>query len=356
MSGFPDHPEKFEPDWLAGVLGQPAGALRAIEFAPVGTGQVGDSFRLHLDWSEAAANAPATIIAKCPAKDPVSRETGGNMRLYEIETSWYRTLAKSCAVRCPAHFHADMGSTAQEFILLLEDMAPAVQPDQMTGASPDAVAKILSEAAHLHKFRWQDPALADIAWLNYGAGNQGFVKEFLPAVYPEWRARYATRIDANILDMGADLVARFDSYVEPNPALGDPPVTITHGDMRLDNMLFFDRSGRACLVDWQTVGVGAPMTDIAYCISTSLADPQERRDCESQLVADYLGALGPAITAAYSFEQAWQEYRRAAFAGFLMGVISAMLVERTERGDEMFAVMAERSGYMALDLDALSLV
>ena len=356
MSGFFDHPGKFDPDWLAGVLGQPAGALRGLEFAPVGTGQVGDSFRVHLDWSTAATNAPATIIAKCPANDPVSRETGGNMRLYEIETSWYREIAKSCAVRCPAHFHAEMGPTAQEFVLLLEDMAPAVQPDQMAGASPDAVAKILSEAAHLHKFRWQDTSLADIAWLNYGAGNQDFVKEFLPAVYPEWRARYATRIDAGILDMGAEMVARFDSYAEPNPALGAPPVTITHGDMRLDNMLFFDPSGRACLVDWQTVGVGAPMTDVAYCISTSLADPKERRDSEQQLVRDYLAALGAPITETYSFEQAWQEYRRAAFAGFLMGVISAMLVERTERGDEMFAVMAERSGYMARDLDALELV
>ena len=146
MSDFADHPEKFDSDWLAGVLGQPAGALRAIEFAHVGTGQVGDSFRLHLEWSEAAANAPAAIIAKCPAQDPVSRETGGNMRLYEIETSWYCELAKKCAVRCPAHFHAEMGPSAQEFILLLEDMAPAVQPDQMAGASPDAVAKILREA------------------------------------------------------------------------------------------------------------------------------------------------------------------------------------------------------------------
>ena len=31
-----------------------------------------------------------------------------------------------------------------------------------------------------------------------------------------------------------------------------------------------------------------------------------------------------------------------------MGVISAMLVERTERGDEMFAVMAERSAIWRL--------
>ena len=43
--------------------------------------------------------------------------------------------------------------------------------------------------------------------------------------------------------MGAELVARFDSYVEPNPTLGEPPVTITHGDMRLDNMLFLTSRG-----------------------------------------------------------------------------------------------------------------
>ena len=159
------------------------------------------------------------------------------------------------------------------------------------------------------------------------------MKEFLPAVYPEWRARYATRIDANILDMGAELVARFDSYVEPNPTLGEPPVTITHGDMRLDNMLFFDQSGRACLVDWQTVGVGA-MTDVAYCISTSL--PIRRSAVIVKSACSRLSGRWAGHYRSYSFEQAWQEYRRAAFAGFLMGVISAMLVERTERGDEMF--------------------
>ena len=56
----------------------------------------------------------------------------------------------------------------------------------------------------------------------------------------------------------------------------------------------------------------------------------------------------------YSFEQAWNDYRRGSFVGFLMAVMSAMIVERTERGDEMFAVMAERSGWQALHLDAVS--
>ena len=51
---------------------------------------------------------------------------------------------------------------------------------------------------------------------------------------------------------------------------------------------------------------------------------------------------------------AWNDYRRGSFVGFLMAVMSAMIVERTERGDEMFAVMAERSGWQALHLDAVS--
>ena len=352
MSEFRDHPEKFDLDWLAARLDQPVGTLHDMDFVPVGTGQVGDSYRLSLKWSTAVPGAPATIIAKCPAQDLVSRETGGNLHLYEIETAWYSALARACAVRCPAHYHAEMGPGPQDFVLLLEDLAPAIQPDQMAGASPDAVANVLREAAHLHAFRWQDPKLADIAWLNYGRGNQEFVRGFLPAVYPEWRARYEGRIDPAILDMGADLVARFDAYSAPK----DTPMTITHGDMRLDNMLFNDPTGRACLVDWQTVAAGAPMGDIAYCISTSIADPRVRRAEEKQLVTDYLNALGATIAATYTFDQAWLEYRRSAFAGFLMGVISAMLVERTERGDEMFAVMAERSGHMALDLDSLDLV
>ena len=40
----------------------------------------------------------------------------------------------------------------------------------------------------------------------------------------------------------------------------------------------------------------------------------------------------------------------------LMAIFASMNVERTERGDEMFAVMAERPAWQALDLDSLSLL
>ena len=58
----------------------------------------------------------------------------------------------------------------------------------------------------------------------------------------------------------------------------------------------------------------------------------------------------------YSFEQAWNDYRWYSFAGYVMAVVASILVVRTDRGDDMFMVMAHRHGQQALDLGALELV
>jgi hypothetical protein len=39
-------------------------------------------------------------------------------------------------------------------------------------------------------------------------------------------------------------------------------------------------------------------------------------------------------------------------AGLFMAVVASMIVQQTERGDDMFMVMANRHGRHALDLDA----
>ena len=116
-------------------------------------------------------------------------------------------------------------------------------------------------------------------------------------------------------------------------------MTLVQGDLRLDNLLFTDKNGRAILLDWQTAAVGLPLNDVAYCISTSFRDPNERAEKEEDLVKEYYDLLE--VHENYGFEQAWDDYKRASFVGFLMAVLSAMIVERTDRGDEMFAVMAE---------------
>ena len=350
MSGLLDHPEKMTADWLAEKLGFAAAALEGFSYTPVGTGQVGDSYRLTLDWAN--GEGPATVIAKCSAADETSRETARNMNLYEIEANWYRDYAAHVPVRAPYTYfvgleEGDIGS----FVMLMEDMAPAKQISQMQGCGADDVALALNEAALLHAAAWNDPQLPETPWLNYGKGRKEFIGQLLVGVYPEWCARYQGRIEPAIMDMGQQLVDRYDRYT----SIEDDPTVLSHGDFRLANMLFYDANGRAVILDWQTLSAGPPMPDVAYCISTSFADPAERAAHEEALVAGYLEWLG-LPEGQYDFQRAWHDYRRYAFTGFLMGVLSAMLVERTERGDEMFAVMAERSGYQALHLDSLALI
>jgi hypothetical protein len=58
----------------------------------------------------------------------------------------------------------------------------------------------------------------------------------------------------------------------------------------------------------------------------------------------------------YEWDRCWTDYRRGTYAGLVMAVAASMLVERTERGDEMFLTMAHRHARHALDLDAAALL
>jgi hypothetical protein len=357
MNKLPEHPKDFSADWLADALGFQASDLAGFDFSPIGTGQMADSFRLELDWRadmDRPSDAPKTVVAKCPALDAQSRETGRLLHNYEVEVKWYQEFAAAAEVRTPYCYRAEIAPNMTEFVLLMEDLAPASQGNQIAGAADEDIQKVLLELANLHRFKWQDPSLEKNEWLNYSKGNREFIRAFVPQSYDAWQERYQDRLDPEILKMGRSLADRFDAYLEPR----DAPQTITHGDCRLDNVLFSDAAGRAVIVDWQTISAGPAMGDVAYCIGTSFSDAHARADKERDLLTFYLQALQSAENNSidYSFEAAWVDYRYSAFSGFLMAVIAAMLVERTDRGDEMFAVMAERSGYQALHLDSLALV
>ena len=44
------------------------------------------------------------------------------------------------------------------------------------------------------------------------------------------------------------------------------PVSVIHGDYRLDNLLFHPGDHRVTAVDWQTAAIGPPLRDVAYCL------------------------------------------------------------------------------------------
>ncbi len=344
-SRFPVRPEEFETAFVERVFNAPAKSLKSLSHEPVGTGQVCDSYRFTCNWAD--TEGPTTFIAKCPSIDPVSRGAAAIFHLYDMEVGWYRDVAASSDVLCPQCYHADIAENEQEFVLLLEDMSPATQGDQLAGAALVQVETTLAAAAKLHNIQPTE-GFDGYRWLHHGAGNSSFLQNTLPNGYPLFRDRFSQLLSSDILDLGQQLIDRLSHYIAHDP----PELTITHGDMRLDNILFHADGRVAALVDWQTCSLGNPANDVAYMIGTSFADPAARHQHEKRLVEDYLAARSNAP----NFDIFWQEYRRHAFSGFIMAINASLHVEQTERGDRMFAAMAERPAQMALDLDSLSLI
>ena len=130
MVTIADTPGQLTPDWLtqalAGVLD--GAAVADVSLTPVGTGQMCDSVRLRLTYGgPVPPGAPPSVIAKLPAADAQSRATGLSLRSYETEVRFYQQLAPHLPVRTPRVFHADVEPGTADFVLLLEDLAPARQ-------------------------------------------------------------------------------------------------------------------------------------------------------------------------------------------------------------------------------------
>ncbi len=345
---FPTTPEAMNPAWLATALGQGADALRGFSAEKVGTGQMCDSFRLTLDWRD-GATGPSSVIIKCPSHDEASRHIAALTGTYVKEVSWYQELAAGSGVPAPVCHHAAIAPDDVNFILVLSDLAPARQGDQLAGLELDALKPCITAAARLHALLWNDPRLDQLSWLARDSSDT--VRALFPRFYEGFRERYASRLAPEVLDLGAGLVQRLDAYLGRRHAAR----TLVHGDLRIDNVLFAPDAPQCWLVDWQTLGRGSGATDIAYLVGTSIADPMERAAADRRAFDHWIKGLAAAGVTPDA-DGLWTDYRIGALSGYFMAVFASMSVARTERGDEMFAVMAERPARQALALGSLDLL
>ena len=351
-----DTPEALTTEWLTDAL-QAAGRLGDARIAdasirPLGTGQMCDSVRISLRY-DGETDAPTSVVAKLPAADPTSRATAVSLRSYEKEVRFYQEIAPHLPVLTPTVFHADIEPVSASFVLLLEDLAPAEQGDQLLGCTPEVATSAVDGLVALHAPRWGDPSILDIEWL---AGDPQTSRQFmamlLPTLWDGFRERYAADLQPSVLEAGEALFADLAAYLNWPESM---PLTIVHGDYRLDNLLFDPTGQLRGVVDWQTVTVGGAVQDVAYFIGAGLRE-EDRRPNEEALVRRYHAALVEAGVADYGWDDCWWGYRRATFAGLIMAIAASMLVEQTERGDEMFLTMASRHSRHALDLGAPDLI
>lgn len=321
----------------------------------IGEGQVGMNLRYALTSSD--PSVPASVVVKMASPDPTSRATGISLRNYEREVKFYKEIVDTIDVRSPKCWFADWHPDGGDIAIVLEDMAPCEQGDQIRACGIEHARLAVDQLVKMQGPRWNDPMLANVDWLQRRDANDvERLSGLLNMVKPGFMAVYADIIRHEIGEEGIAFIdtmaANIEGYVQGK---GDA-FSITHGDFRLDNLLFATEAGGVpcAVVDWQTPGHGNGMADLAYFIGAGLL-PDERRQHEWELVDQYIAGIE---SYGHSVDHDWVKwhYRREAISGVIMAVIASQIVGRTERGDKMFEVMATRHILQGLDNGALSLL
>ena len=339
-------PDEFTAEWLTDALragGSAGGVSRVLAVEPVGTGQMASCYRITV---EPTGDAPATLVAKVPA--PGANEMSANG--YRNELDFYRLLAPLVRARIPRCYYGAIDGSGMAFVLLLEDLAPAVQGDQIAGCDVAEAHAAVRNLADAHGPLWNHPVLE-----TFGSSATAFDPEIL-VQYLAWGTdefigRYEDRLDPEHTEVLRSFCASVRGFRMNQPEAR----SVQHGDYRLDNLLFrLDDGISSCaVVDWQTAAVGAPVHDLSYFVATGLR-VEDRRAHEKGLVAAY-GEQLRTHGVDRTDDELWRDYCFGQGHGVIISVLGAVVAARTDRGDDMFMAMTERVCAAILDLDALAL-
>jgi len=317
-----------------------------MSYRPIGVGHTADTFRVELRWSKADAG-PSSLVAKVPSVDEKSAGTARQLGAYERECRFYELLAPRMNITTPRYL-GTMRYNGERTGLLLEDLSRRTRPgEQLADAPLEQVVLARRQLVRLQAPFWADEATGSIPWLHRRLGVR------IPAIVERMKRSWAVsrdRIGSGFSREEMAVVDRFVEHAEEWALSLDGPFSLVHHDFRFDNLLFSE--SEVFVVDWQTIGWGAPMFDVAYLLGTSF-NRDVRTSCERDQIHRHVDELAAAGVTGWTFDDAWAAYRKAAFAVLLMLVPSTGSVRRTDRGDAMLSRLIQYGAQQVIDLDAL---
>jgi hypothetical protein len=326
----------------------------SVQTIGIGVGLMGLLYRLTIEYRGDADGAPPTVIVKLPVLIDATRQVAAAYRFYEKEVAFYRRLAPQSGVRTPQIYLAAHDPVTDNFVLVMEDIGHLRAADQVAGCPHDDATAAMVALARLHASFWNDPRFVgdDLAWLPFGsdapipeAVQKGFASYWEPLVEfmgdelpPEIRA-----LGEFVPGAARELLQVPDGH----------PITLVHGDYRLDN-LFFDEQREVTAVDWQIIVKGVGGYDFGYFVSQSLSIDDQREHVDS-LAETYLETLrGTGIT--YPEEQFWFDVRRTVLF-CLTYPVQAMALDLTDpRAAALVRTLAKRASNAIIEMGALDLV
>ena len=187
-----ERPDDLTAAWLSDKIG--AGAVSEFAVERIGTGQMSECYRVALTYADAGVDGPRSVVLKVAASDPVSRQTGLALGLYEREVRFYRDIAPGIGGPIAPCYHAAVDTSTGVFDLLLGDAGPAVVGDEIAGATVEQARLGVLELGRLHGPLLGDAALAEASWLNR---ESPLSQAMITALHTGFVERYGEQIALN---------------------------------------------------------------------------------------------------------------------------------------------------------------
>lgn len=296
--------DRFDAN-LAAVVLQSTGAatISSTEVVQSLWNGYGQIVRCHLTGSA----TPSVVLKQVRWPDEQAHPYGWTsdrshqrkLESYRVETAWYGRYAERCLDACRVPNCLAVEHRPDGVLLLLEDLNAAGFAGRRRSVSDTEVDGCLSWLANFHAtFLGEQPE---------GLWNIGTY----------WHL--ATRPDE--LDALDDSPLKSAAVELDRRLSGSPFQTFVHGDAKLANFCFSTDGRNAAAVDFQYVGGGCGMKDVAYFISSCFDEDEcERRestllDRYFELLSEALKRSGKAIDSR-ALESDWRELYPVAWTDF----------------------------------------
>lgn len=263
----------------------------------------GQIVRCHLD----GAAVPSVIVKHVQWPDRVEHPRGWTtgigherkLRSYQVETTWYERYAEQCPDSCRVPECLAVVSFDDGIIIVLEDLDATGLSGRRQCVDDADVDACVSWLANFHAtFMHRRPV---------GLWETGTYWHL--ATRPE---EFAALDDGPLKSAAVEIDERLAA---------SPFQTLVHGDAKLANFCFGHDRQAVAAVDFQYVGGGCGMKDLAYFIS-SCFDEDECERLADGVLDRYFELLGPAVHRAHPgidvevLEADWRSLYAVAWADF----------------------------------------
>jgi hypothetical protein len=358
---LPRAPQEVTAEWLTQALharggisaDSRVGSVRS-ETSGEGTGFLGQLARFSLTY--AAGEGPAVLIGKFPTLDPGGRAIGNLFRFYEREVRFYDEVATDISLTTPRCYYSAANVADDEYLLLLEDLAPARCGDQIAGASVEDAETAIRSIADFHATWWDNDRCAALEWLPLvNAPVHQSAQQSYRDAWPLFSDAYLDRLAPPMQRTAEEMR---DHVIDLLNVVSVPPRTIIHGDFRVDNMFFAAPGSRApfSVIDWQISSQGRGVFDVAYFLSGGV-EPDVRKTHEMRLLRMWHDMLVERGVKGYTWDDAVRDYRICVLYCLVYVVISLGTLDTANpRGVALFDAWLRRSTTAIEELDAAEMM